>query len=46
MTMWVPLSPPAGSYAITGGEAVPTGDVLLELSYKVRRRLSCRGRCR
>ncbi|EFJ51225.1 hypothetical protein VOLCADRAFT_88088 [Volvox carteri f. nagariensis] len=34
LTMWVPLQPPAGSYGITGGEPVPTGDVLLELSYK------------
>ncbi|GLC46337.1 hypothetical protein PLESTM_001859400 [Pleodorina starrii] len=34
VTMWVPLQPLAASYGITGGEAVPTGDVLVELSYK------------
>ncbi|GIL43724.1 hypothetical protein Vafri_1308 [Volvox africanus] len=34
LTMWVPLQPPVVSYGISGGEPVPTGDVLLELSYK------------
>ncbi|KXZ50227.1 hypothetical protein GPECTOR_17g864 [Gonium pectorale] len=34
VSMWVPLQPPAASYGITGGEAVPTGEVLVELSYK------------
>ncbi len=32
--MWVPLQPPA-SYSLSSPENVPSGEVLLELAYKV-----------
>jgi hypothetical protein len=35
--MWVPLQPPAPSYTISHPEPGPPGEVLLELTYKVRR---------
>lgn len=36
VSMWVPLQAPASSYGITAAEDVPTGEVLVELTYKVR----------
>ncbi|PNW86145.1 hypothetical protein CHLRE_02g074900v5 [Chlamydomonas reinhardtii] len=34
VSMWVPLQAPASSYGITAAEDVPTGEVLVELTYK------------
>ncbi|KAG2425949.1 hypothetical protein HXX76_013322 [Chlamydomonas incerta] len=34
VSMWVPLQSPAPSYGITSPENVPTGEVLVELTYK------------